>query len=174
MLIHDKNFEIFISEKEIRLAVLRLADTINFDYSGKELVLIVILKGAFIFAADLIRLLQFHSRIELLSAKSYGKEMTSSGIVELSIPDLDIEGKHVLIIEDIVDTGLTLLSITTALEQHSPLSIEITTLISKPIMRKVDIKVKYIGIEIPPVFIVGYGLDYAEYGRNLPDIYAIK
>ncbi|MBS1536512.1 MAG: hypoxanthine phosphoribosyltransferase [Bacteroidetes bacterium] len=173
MQIHDKNFEIFITADEIQSTIKKLAGLINLDYSDKELVLVIILKGAFIFAADLVRSLNFQSQIELLSAKSYGKEITSSGNVEISLPNLNIKGKHVLIIEDIVDTGLTLSSVKSALNKFGPLSIEITTLISKPAMRKIEIDVKYIGIEIPPVFIVGFGLDYAEHGRNLPDIYAI-
>jgi hypoxanthine phosphoribosyltransferase len=173
MQIHDRTFEPFISPEEIQSVVQRLATEINTDYSGKELVIIVILKGGFIFAADVVRLLHLPCRIELFSAKSYGSAMTSSGSVEFTLPDFQITNKHVLIIEDIIDTGLTLSVVTAALQQCTPASIEIMALISKPSMRKVDVPVKYVGIEIPPVFIVGYGLDYAEHGRNLPNIYAV-
>ncbi len=174
MQIHDRTFEPFISVKEIQSAVSRLAQAINIDYSGKELVVIVILKGGFIFAADIVREIEIPCRIELLFAKSYGSSMTSSGTVEYVLPDYQIANKHILIVEDIIDTGLTLSAITTALQKSSPASLEIVTLISKPSMRKIDIPVKYIGIEIPPVFIVGYGLDYDEYGRNMPDIFAAQ
>ncbi|MBI3259357.1 MAG: hypoxanthine phosphoribosyltransferase [Ignavibacteriae bacterium] len=172
MQIHDHVFEKFISADEIASVVNRLAKEINDDYSGKELVIIIILKGAFIFAADIVRLLQIPNRIEFLSANSYGSSMNSSGVVEFTVPDYNFKDKHILIIEDIIDTGLTLTSITTALQKFSPASLEIVTLISKSSMRIIDIHVKYVGIEIPPIFIIGYGLDYDERGRNLPDIYS--
>ncbi len=172
MQIHDHVFEKFISSDEIAVVVNRLAGEINNDYLGKELVVIVILKGAFIFAADIIRRIQLPCRVELLAAASYGPLMISSGTVEFILPDYQIKNKHVLIIEDIIDTGLTLSSVTDALQKFAPESLEIITLISKPAMRKIDIPVKYIGIEIPPVFIVGYGMDYDEAGRGLPDIYS--
>lgn len=174
MQIHGHIFEKFISSDEIESIVNRLATEINNDYSGKEVVVIVILKGAFVFAADIIRKMHLPCRVELLAAVSYGPLMISSGTVEFILPDYQIKNKHVLIIEDIIDTGLTLSSVTAALHKFSPASLEIVSLISKPSMRKIDIPVKYIGVEIPPVFIVGYGLDYDEHGRNLPDIYAEK
>jgi len=173
MRIHDKYFELFLSQDDIRQAVITMAESITRDYRGCELVCIVVLKGSFIFAADLVRAIELPCRVEFLSAKSYGSSMHSSGDVAIHVPDIDITGKHVVLIEDIVDTGLTLSVLKAALQNFHPASMEIAALISKPEMRKVQLHVQYVGIEIPPVFIVGYGLDYAEYGRNLPEIWAL-
>lgn len=173
MQIHDKHFDPFLSQEVIRQAVTTIATSITDDYRGCDLVCIVVLKGSFIFAADLVRAIDVPCRVEFLSAKSYGSSMTSSGDVVIELPNLDITGKHVLLIEDIVDTGLTISVLQSALWKFHPASLEVAALISKPAMRKVNLTVKYQGIEIPPFFIVGYGLDYAEYGRNLPEIWAL-
>ncbi|MFN8359262.1 MAG: hypoxanthine phosphoribosyltransferase [Candidatus Kapaibacterium sp.] len=174
MRVHDKDFEPFIPQDAIQQAVRRIAEALERDYAGCEsLVCMVVLKGSFIFAADLLRELTVPCRIEFISAKSYGSAMESSGKVAMQIPDIDLKGKHVLLIEDIVDTGLTLSSLLSAIQASGPASLEIAALISKPAMRKVELRVKYQGIEIPPVFILGYGLDYAEHGRALPDIWAL-
>jgi len=173
MQIHDKHFDPFLSQEVIRQAVTTIATSITDDYRGCDLVCIVVLKGSFIFAADLVRAIDVPCRVEFLSAKSYGSSMTSLGDVVIELPNLDITGKHVLLIEDIVDTGLTISALQSALWKFHPASLEVAALISKPAMRKVNLTVKYQGIEIPPFFIVGYGLDYAEYGRNLPEIWAL-
>jgi len=173
MQIHDKHFEPFISQDDIQQAVTTMAASITNDYGGSDLVCLVVLKGSFIFAADLVRSVQLPCRVEFLSAKSYGSSITSSGDVVIELPNLDIAGKHVLLIEDIVDTGLTISALQSALWKFHPASLEVAALISKPAMRKVNLTVKYQGMEIPPFFIVGYGLDYAEFGRNLPDIWAL-
>jgi hypoxanthine phosphoribosyltransferase len=173
MQIHDKHFEPFISQDDIQQAVITTAASITDDYRGCDLVCLVVLKGSFIFAADLVRAIELPCRVEFLSAKSYGSSITSSGDVVIELPNLDITGKHVLLIEDIVDTGLTISVLQSALWKFHPASLEVAALISKPAMRKVNLTVKYQGMEIPPFFIVGYGLDYAEFGRNLPDIWAL-
>lgn len=173
MHIHDKHFEPFISQDDIQQAVTTMAASITNDYGGSDLVCLVVLKGSFIFAADLVRAIELPCRVEFLSAKSYGSSMTSSGDVVIDLPNLDIAGKHIMLIEDIVDTGLTISALQSALWKFHPASLEVAALISKPAMRKVNLTVKYQGMEIPPFFIVGYGLDYAEYGRNLPDIWAL-
>lgn len=173
MQIHDKHFEPFISQDDINKAVTTMAASIADDYRGCDLVCLVVLKGSFIFAADLVRAIELPCRVEFLSAKSYGSSMTSSGDVVIELPNLDIAGKHIMLIEDIVDTGLTISALQSALWKFHPASLEVAALISKPAMRKVNLTVKYQGMEIPPFFIVGYGLDYAEFGRNLPDIWAL-
>ncbi|MBK9247585.1 MAG: hypoxanthine phosphoribosyltransferase [Ignavibacteria bacterium] len=174
MHIHDRNFEEFISEHSISQTVEKMGREITNDYHGGELVCLVVLKGSFVFAADLLRAIQLPCRVEFLSAKSYGTSMTTSGEVVMDLPDLNCRGKHILLIEDIVDTGLTISTLISSLAKHGATSLRVAALISKPEMRKIDVQVDYVGIEIPPVFIVGYGLDYAELGRNLPAIWALS
>ncbi|MCX6152825.1 MAG: hypoxanthine phosphoribosyltransferase [Candidatus Kapabacteria bacterium] len=173
VIINDKKFSPFILEADIKKLVRSLALQIRSEYIDKNPVFLVILKGSIFFAADLIREIGIECQVEAMQAKSYGAKMHSSGDVNLFLFEFDIKGRNVLIIEDIVDTGQTLKALYEELEKHSPASVEIVTLISKPEMRKSDVRVKYIGMEIPPVFIVGYGLDYDEKGRQLKDVYSI-
>ena len=142
MQIHDKHFDPFLSQEVIRQAVTTIATSITDDYRGCDLVCIVVLKGSFIFAADLVRAIDVPCRVEFLSAKSYGSSMTSSGDVVIELPNLDITGKHVLLIEDIVDTGLTISALQSALWKFHPASLEVAALISKPAMRKVNLSDK--------------------------------
>ncbi len=159
-----------VSREEIEAFVARLGKQISEDYKGKELYLICVLKGSFMFLADLIRHIDLPCEIDFMSVSSYAGEK-STGIVKIN-KDLDknISGRHVLIIEDIVDTGITLDHLMNLLSTRNPASLRIVTAFDKPSRRQIDIDVHYIGMEIPNEFIVGYGLDLDGYYRNLPDV----
>ncbi len=161
--------EILYTEQQIAEMVAKLGEQITRDYKGKDLLVIAVLKGSNIFLADLIRKIDMPIEIDFIAVSSYGKSTKSSGVVKI-IKDLDysIEGKNVLIIEDIIDSGLTLHYLMDNFMTRNPESLEVCTLLDKPEKRVVDTKVKYSGFNIPDVFIVGYGLDYAEKYRNLP------
>ena len=152
-----------------------LAEQISRDYEGKELVIVGILKGSVIFAAELLKNITIKCEIDFMSVSSYGNSTETSGVVRI-LKDLDnnIEGKHVLLVEDIVDTGTTLKYLLKYLKARKAESIEIVSLLNKPARRKVDLDVKYIGFEVPDGFIVGFGIDYAEKYRNLPYIGILK
>ncbi len=171
--INGLKFKPFIDRAKIAGVVEYLGKKISQDYADKEPLCLVILKGSIIFAADLIRSIDLPVEIEAIRAKSYGSSMQSSGRVNITVSDLNLKGRDVIIIEDIVDTGNTLSALMETIEKMEPASVEIVTFLSKPSMRKTDVRVKYIGVEIPPEFVVGYGLDYAEKGRQLPDIYVL-
>ncbi|NLA95614.1 MAG: hypoxanthine phosphoribosyltransferase [Clostridiaceae bacterium] len=159
-----------VGREEIDAFVARLGKQISEDYKGKELYLICVLKGSFMFLADLIRHIDVPCEIDFMSVSSYAGEK-STGIVKIN-KDLDknISGRHVLIIEDIVDTGITLNHLMNLLSTRNPASLRIVTAFDKPSRRQIDIDVHYIGMEIPNEFIVGYGLDLDGYYRNLPDV----
>lgn len=167
--------EILYSEEALSIRVSELAAAIENDYKGKELLVIGVLKGANIFMGDLIRKVNLPLQMDFIAASSYGTSTESSGIVKI-VKDLDysIEGKHVLIVEDIIDTGLTLRYLEENFRSRKPASLEICTLLDKPERRKADIAVKYVGYQIPDEFIVGYGIDYAEKYRNLPYVATLK
>jgi len=166
---------ILYSEEAIAQRVVELAEQIEKDYAGKELVLVGVLKGANVFMCDLMRKIDLPMSIDFIAASSYGTSTESSGVVKI-LKDLDhsIEGKDVIIIEDIIDTGLTLSYLMKNFKNRKAKSIEICTLLDKPERRRAPIDVKYIGYKIPDEFIVGYGIDYAEKYRNLPFIATIK
>ncbi|HPX93722.1 MAG TPA: hypoxanthine phosphoribosyltransferase [Bacillota bacterium] len=159
-----------VSREEIDTFVTRLGKQISEDYKGKEIYLICVLKGSFMFLADLIRHIDVPCEVDFMSVSSYAGEK-STGIVKIN-KDLDknISGRHVLIVEDIVDTGITLNHLMNLLSTRNPASLRIVTAFDKPSRRKIDIDVHYIGLEIPNEFIVGYGLDLDGYYRNLPDV----
>lgn len=169
MTINDSVKKILVSEEEIETIVCSLADKLNFRYKDKEVVLILVLKGSVIFCADLMRKLTFPVILETMKVSSYGSGTVSTG--ELSI-DLDIKtdisGKHVLIIEDIIDSGNTLYKLKKMLGARNPESIAICTFLDKPERREADITADYTGTVIPDEFVVGYGLDYDEKFRELP------
>lgn len=167
--------EVLYSENDLALRVKELADAIQSDYRDKELLVIGVLKGANIFMGDLIRKIELPIQIDFIAASSYGSSTESSGVVKI-VKDLDysIEGKHVLIVEDIIDSGLTLKYLEENFLSRKPASLEICTLLDKPERRKANIAVKYVGFEIPDEFIVGYGIDYAEKYRNLPYVATLK
>ena len=158
-----------ISKEEISRRTVEMADAITGDYQGQDLVMVGVLKGAFVFLADLVRRVELPVEIDFVAVSSYGADTVSSGVVKIIKDlDLDIEGKHVIVVEDIVDTGLTLKYLTGMLRERGPISVEVCALLNKPDARKVDIDVKYCGFDVPPLFVVGYGLDYAEKFRHLP------
>lgn len=162
---------VLISREELQAKVDDLAAAIRADYEGKCPILVCVLKGAIFFMADLARRLPFDLEVEFMAVSSYGQSTDSSGVVRiLKDLDIDIEGRHVLIVEDIIDSGLTLQYLTNNLGSRNPASIEIVTLLSKPSRRTAELQCRYTGFEIPNEFVVGYGLDYAEKYRNLPYI----
>ncbi len=167
--------EVLYSELELAKKVEQIADQITNDYRGEELLVVGILKGANIFMSDLIGKIPLAVSIDFMAVSSYGLSTASSGVVKIN-KDLDnsIEGKNVLIVEDIIDTGLTLHYLCDNLWSRNPKSLKICTLLDKPERRKVDMKIDYKGFDIPDEFIVGYGIDYAEKYRNLPYIATLK
>jgi hypoxanthine phosphoribosyltransferase len=167
---------VLITSEQIQQRVREMAAQIDADYPDGPLYLISVLKGAFIFVADLARALARPSvRIEFMGISSYGREKTSSGQVRVTRDlDVSIEGCDVLIVEDIIDSGVTLSYLIRLLEQRNPKSLEIATLLDKPERRIRPVQVKYVGFQIPDEFVVGYGLDYAEDYRNLSDIRVLK
>jgi hypoxanthine phosphoribosyltransferase len=164
----------FLSRKEIGSIVQRLADQISKDYSGKELVLVCILKGAFMFLSDLIRRLKIPAKIDFVRLASYGAGMETSGIIEITKDiEIPIEGKDVLIIEDIIDSGRTLQFLKDRLSLANPRSVKICALLDKKARREVEMEADYLGMEVDNVFIVGYGIDFDENYRHLPEIYYV-
>ena len=163
--------KVLITEEQIQARLRELAEEIDADYAGRELLLVGVLKGAVMVMADLARRLRTPLEMDWMAVSSYGSGTKSSGVVRiLKDLDTDISGKHVLIVEDIVDSGLTLSWIKANLESRNPASVQICTLLRKPEAAKVDIDVKWVGFDIPNEFVVGYGLDYAEQYRNLREV----
>ena len=161
--------EVLISEEQLAAKVAELGARISKDYEGKKLIILGVLKGSVVFMADLIRQITIPVEMDFMAVSSYGSGTKTSGVVKI-LKDLDrlIQGYHVLIVEDILDSGMTLSYLTELLRDRNPASIRIATLLDKPDRRKVDIKPDYVGFRIPDEFVVGYGLDYAELYRNLP------
>ena len=167
--------EILFSERQLKNRVKKMAAQITKDYEGKEPVFISVLRGSYIFMADLTRAVQLPVAVDFMMVSSYGKGTTSSGQVQIT-KDLsdDIEGKDVIVVEDILDSGNTLSYLLQVLEARKPASIKLCTLLDKPERRVKPIKADYVGYTIPDAFVVGYGLDYAEKYRNLPFIGVLK
>jgi hypoxanthine phosphoribosyltransferase len=165
------SLRVLLTEQQIQTRIRELGAQIDADYPEGPIYLVGILKGACFFLADLARVLNRQARIDFIGVSSYGKGKTSSGEVKLT-KDLDVtvEGAHVLIVEDIVDSGVTLTYLMHVLEQRKPRTLKIATLLDKPERRIKPVKVSYVGFQIPDEFVVGYGLDYAEDYRNLRDI----
>jgi hypoxanthine phosphoribosyltransferase len=162
---------VVVTADEIKDKIAELAKEIDVDYAGREPLLVGVLKGAAMFMSDLARAVERPSTMEFMAVSSYGSSSTSSGVVRiLKDLDRDIAGQHVLIVEDIIDSGLTLSWLLKNLASRQPASIEIVALLRKPEAVKVDVPVKYVGFDIPSEFVVGYGLDYAERYRDLPYI----
>ena len=167
--------EIIFSEEEIQNRVKELGDLINRDYAGKTPLLIGILKGCFVFIADLSRHIELDCEIRFLTASSYGFASVTSGKVRIEKDvDFEIEGRHVIIIEDILDSGVTLSALRDYIKERNPATLKICTLLDKPVRRQVEIATDYLGFICPDEFVVGYGLDYAERYRNLPYIASLK
>lgn len=172
--INGKIFKKYLNSKKINIIVSKLSERINSDFKDKKPFFLLVLNGSIIFGADLLRKINLDCSITTISAKSYGNKMTSSGKVVLGNLSKDLSNKDIVIVEDIIDSGYTMKKIIDEISKIKPASIKIVSLLSKPSRRKVDLHIDYIGIEIPDKFVVGYGLDYAEKGRNLPDIYALN
>jgi hypoxanthine phosphoribosyltransferase len=163
--------KLLISREQIAARVAELGNEISRDYAGESIVLVGVLKGAAIFLSDLARSIRVDNTFDFVAVSSYGKEKKSSGAVKL-IKDLDapVEGKHIILVEDILDTGITLNYLRNLLMQGHPRSLKIATCLDKPERRVEQIEADYTGFKIPNLFVVGYGMDYAERFRNLPDI----
>jgi hypoxanthine phosphoribosyltransferase len=167
--------DVLISADQIQAKTAELAKQIDADFGDREPLLVGVLKGAVMFMSDLARALQRPSTMEFMAVSSYGSSTTSSGVVRiLKDLDRDIAGQHVLIVEDIIDSGLTLSWLLKNLKARNPASIAIVTLLRKPEALKVNVEVEYVGFDIPNEFVVGYGLDYAERYRDLPYIGRLK
>jgi len=174
MKILDQNFDIFITADEIRKRIIELGYLVNRDYEDKNPIFLSVLNGAFIFTADFIREVSIAAEVSFIKLKSYTKMETSGRVKELLGLEQNIFGRNIVIIEDIVDTGKTLLHIFDEFRELGAKSIEILTLLHKPDKNHFPIDLKYVGFEIPNEFVVGYGLDYEGYGRNLKDIYKVS
>lgn len=166
--------KVLVSEEEIRAKVSELGARVSSDYEGESILFVGILRGAFVVLSDLMRCVELSCEVDFMDVSSYGSGTTSSGVVRI-LKDLeeDITGRHVIVVEDIIDTGLTLSYLKKSLLNRKPASLEFFTLLSKPSRRRVELDVRYIGFEVPDEFVVGYGIDYAGKYRNLPDIYAL-
>ncbi len=167
--------EIMISKEALAEKTRELGQAITRDYEGKEVLLVCVLNGAIMFMSDLMKEIKLPLEIDFMAVSSYGDSTKSSGVVKI-IKDLDksVEGKNIIIVEDIIDSGLTLHYLIDNLRSRGPESIEICTLLDKPSGRKADVPTKYKGFEIKDEFVVGYGLDYAEKYRNIPYIFVLK
>ncbi len=166
---------VVVSEQEIADKVAELAGAIDADYAGREVLLVGVLKGAVMVMADLARALRTPAAMEFMAVSSYGTSTSSSGVVRiLKDLDKDISGRHVLVVEDIIDSGLTLSWLLRNLHARGPASVEVCALLRKPEAQKVEVPVRYVGFDIPDEFVVGYGLDYAERYRGLPFVGVLR
>ena len=172
---HNDIQEVLFTEQEIQQKVAELGRQITADYAGRNLLVLCVLKGAFLFIADLVKHIDLKLEVDFMAVSSYGKATKSSGVVKI-IKDLDapVEGRDVLIVEDIIDSGLTLSYLIDVLERRNAHSVKVVTLFDKPHHRTVELEADYKGFLIPDAFIVGYGLDYAERYRNLPYVGVLK
>ena len=167
--------EVLFSEEQLKIRVQEIAREIERDYAGKEIMLISVLRGSFIFMADLCRAIDLPCTLDFMAVSSYGKGTSSSGQVQIT-KDLseDISGRHIIVVEDILDSGNTLSYLLQLLQARSPASVRLSTLLAKPSRRTKEVELHYSGFTIPDYFVVGYGLDYAEKYRNLPYIGILK
>ena len=167
-------FSIYLTQEEIENRVAKLGKQLNDDYKEKHPIFIGVLNGAFIFLSDLMRHVQIPCEVDFLKLSSYGDEKVSSGqVTDLKDIDADIADRHVILVEDIVDTGLSMKYLVEKLEKKSPASISTVTLLHKTEATHHDVQLDYVGFEIPTLFVLGYGLDYAQEGRNLSQIYIL-
>lgn len=169
---NGETFKVYLTEEEIQNRVAELGAQISRDYKDKKPIFVGVLNGAFVFLSDLMRHISIPSEVDFLKLSSYGDEKVSSGqVTNLKDLDADIEGRHILLIEDIVDTGLSMKYMVEKLQQKKPASIGTVTLLHKPESTNHNVQLDYVGFKIPPLFVLGYGLDYAQEGRNLAQIY---
>jgi len=161
--------EVLIDKEALSVRIAELGAEISADYDGRDLLLIGVLKGAVFFMADLMRKLTIPCEVDFMAISSYGASTDSSGVVRiLKDLDINIEGRHVLVVEDIIDSGLTLSYLMRNLESREPATLEVCALLTKPDRREIEVPVRYVGFEIPNRFVIGYGLDFGERYRNLP------
>jgi len=175
--LQDYQFELYLPEVQIQQRIKELAAALNRDYEGKRPLLIVVLNGAFLFAADLVRYLTVSPEIQFIRITTYGDTMSSSETAQILLGmEIEVEDRDIIVVEDIVDTGYTAEFFRDHLEQQGPRSVKLATLLFKPdkFSREHKHKPEYIGFHIPPAFVVGYGMDYAQLGRELRDIYRLK
>lgn len=170
----DKSFDVFIEEDELQAEIRSLAEQINKDFEGQVVLFIAVLNGAFMFAADLMKSISLECEISFVKMSSYKGVQSTGEVNELIGLNADLKGKKVILLEDIVDTGLTMDKILSLVESHEPSSVKICTLLYKPTAFKGKNEPHYVGFSIPDAFVVGYGLDYNERGRNLGSVYQIK
>ena len=174
IIIHDKVFIPYISADKIKDGVAKVAQKINIDYADKKPLILGILNGSFIFAADLFRLLTIESEISFIKLVSYKGTSSTGNVVTAIGLEEDLHGRHIIIVEDIIDTGKTLSSFLPEIYHRNPASVKIATLLTKPDALKYDLKADYFVFEIENKFVVGYGLDYDGLGRNLPELHILK
>ncbi len=172
---HPDLAEVLVSEEALQAKIGELAAAVDADYAGREVLLVAVLKGAVMVMADLARRITVPTTLEFMAVSSYGSSTSSSGVVRI-LKDLDrsIEGRHVIVVEDIIDSGLTLSWLLRNLRSRHPASVEVVALLRKPEARSVNIEVRYVGFDIPSAFVVGYGLDFAERYRTLPFVGTLK
>jgi len=172
--VRDKRFKLFIEEDKILTEIKRLAAQISTEYRDRNPLFLAVLNGSFMFASDLLKSIDFECEISFIKLASYHGTSSTGKVMELIGMDEDIEGRDVIIVEDIVDTGNTLVKLKKQLGVKNPKSIEVATMLLKPEALRHDLSIKYVGLEIPIKFIVGYGLDYDGLGRNYRDIYQLS
>lgn len=171
---NGETFSVYITQEELRQRVAELGEELNRDYKDKRPIFIGVLNGAYIFLSDLMRHVQMPCEVDFLKLSSYGDEKVSSGqVTDLKDIDADIEGRHVILVEDIVDTGLSIKYIQSKLQKKNPASIATVTLLHKAEATHHNVRLDYVGFKIPTLFVLGYGLDYAQEGRNLAQIYIL-
>ena len=171
--VKDREFEVFLKEEDIQKEIKRVAAEINRDYVGKEPLFLCVLNGSFMFAADLLKDVNVPFNVSFVKFSSYQGTDTTGKVKELMGLQEDVEGRHIIIVEDIVDTGYTMRDVLDSLAEKKAASVQVCALLCKPDKLKVDINLKYLAMNIPNGFIVGYGLDYDGFGRNSRDIYKI-
>ena len=174
MKIKDKEFCVFIQQQSIEKRVKELAVKISEEYKGLDPVIIPILNGAFLFAADLVKEISIPCQLSFIKTSSYAGMESTGNVKKVFGLDVDLQSRHIILVDDIVDTGLTMHVLTQELKGMQPSSLEIMTLLLKPDALQKELEVKYVGFTIPNDFVVGYGLDYEGFGRNLKDIYKLK
>lgn len=167
-------FRLYITKEQLDKRIAELGEQLNRDYKDKKPIFIGILNGAFIFQADLMRHVTIPCEVDFFKLSSYGDEKVSSGhVTERKDLDADVEGRHIILIEDIVDTGLSMKYMVDRIQEKNPASVSVVTLLHKPDAAKHYVNVDYVGFQIPTLFVLGYGMDYAQEGRNLAQIYVI-
>lgn len=169
-----ERFRLYISEDRIQDRIAEMGREISRDYAGETPILVSVLNGAFMFTADLMRSIDIDCELDFIKLSSYGDEKVSSGQVrELKSIDANLDGRHVIVLEDIVDTGLSMQFMMNRLDEFEPASVRVSTLLHKPSSTEPDLTLDYVGFEIPDLFVIGYGLDYGQIARNYPDIYIL-